>query len=424
MIKLKYTTINPLLDLHYVNRMGIKLNISEAAKIAESKAKTNAEKGRYAKLCGWTESLRYPNRYREFHLSWAEMIFNGFHGNKTNLPFLLESKGIKYWEQPQVHWMWYSSVVKKTGLKILKSIYEQASPNTKFFIASGDETNNRNVETEVNDFILKNVGKQIVILSMGMGSRSCSVPKLYYSHYCYDGGSKGPMTQQGMRVTTTDPDNLEKIGTIISHSFNPNTDDKLDFDILDANKIQKKGGIQQTILFAREVFPIYSAGDTGLEYEDYTEFIKGIIDRGSISKVAVSKIDVSGLSKDYILRVSKGMVVSNLKLESLETTTSAEAKNNNQQNSRIKKDKTEDKFRQVCKYVLDNSHYIIAAGRSYRVNSILESFECFEKDKEFKIIKRDIENDYGIKYEDLKKLFVDKIIDTDWCDINSVVKIK
>lgn len=424
MIKLKYTTINPLLDLHYVNRMGIKLNISEAAKIAESKAKTNAERGRYAKLCGWTESLQYPNRYREFHFSWAEMIFNGFYGNKTNLPFLLESKGIKYWEQPQVHWMWYSPVVKKAGLKILKSIYEQASPNTKFFIASGDETNNRNVEAEVNDFILKNIGKQIVILSIGMGSRSCSIPKLYYSHYCYDGGSIGPQTQQGMRVTTTDTDNLEKIGTIISHSFNPNTDEKLDFDILNANKIQTKGGRQQTILFAREVFPIYSAGDTGLEYEDYTEFVKGLIDRGSISKTAVSRIDVSGLPKDYILRVSKGIVAFNLKLESLETTTSTESKRNNQQNSRIKKDKTEDKFKQVCKYVLDNSHYIIAAGRSYGVNSILESFECFEKDKEFKIIKRDIENDYGIKYEDLKKLFVDEIIDTDWCDINSVVKIK
>jgi hypothetical protein len=24
----------------------------------------------------------------------------------------------------------------------------------------------------------------------------------------------------------------------------------------------------------------------------------------------------------------------------------------------------------------------------------------------------------------LKKLFVDKIIDTDWCDMNSIVKIK
>jgi hypothetical protein len=424
MIKLKYTTINPLLDLHYVNRMGIKLNISEAAKIAESKAKTNAEKGRYANLCGWTESLRYPNRYREFHLSWAEMIFNGFHGNKTNLAFLLESKGIKYWEQPQVHWIWYSPVVKKTGLKILKSIYEQASPNTKFFIASGDETSNRNVETEVNDFILKNKGKQIVILSIGMGSRSCSVPKLYYSHYCYDGGSKGPMTQQGMRVTTTDLDNLEKIGTIISHSFNPNTDDKLDFDILDANKIQKKGGIQQTIEFAREVFPIYSAGDVGLEYEDYTEFIKGLIDRGSVSKVAVSRIDISNIPKDYIQRVSNGITNSILNIETIQTTTSTKTIRNRKSVTKSKKDNIEDKFREVCKYVYDHSHYIIGAGRSYGVNSILESFDCIESDKQFNILKKDIENAYGIKYEDLKKLFVDKIIDTDWCDMNSIVKIK
>jgi hypothetical protein len=424
MRKLKYTTINPLLDLHYVNRMGIKLNISEAAKIAERKAKTNAEKGRYAKLSGWSETLLFPNRYREFHHIFAEMQFNGFHGNKTNLTFLLESKGINYWEHPQVHWIWYSPILKKSGLNDLKSIYEQASPNTKFLIVSGDETTNKDVEIEVNDFIEKNKGKQIVIMSIGMGSRSCSIPKLYYTHFCYDGGSKGPMTQQGMRVTTTDLDNLSKIGVMISHSFNPNADDKLDFDILDANKLSNKGGIQQTIQFAREVFPIYSAGDKGLEYEDYTEFINGLIDRGSVSKVTVSRIDISGLSKDYILRVSKGIMDSNIKLESLETSKSTKTNKNTQTNKATKKDKTEDNFRQVCKYVYDNSHYIVAAGRSYGVNSILESFECFEKDKQFKILKRDIENEYGIKYEDLKKLFVDKIIDTDWCDINSAVKIK
>jgi len=424
MRKLKYTTINPLLDLHYVNRMGIKLNISEAAKIAESKAKTHAEKGRYTKLSGWTETLRFPNRYREFHHTFAEMLFNGFYGNKTNLSFLLESKGIKYWEQPQVHWFWYSPLLKKTGLKDLKSIYEQASPNTKFFIASGDETTNKDVEIVVNDFIEKNKGKQIVIMSIGMGSRSCSISKLYYTHFCYDGGSKGPMTQQGMRVTTTDLDNLEKIGVIISHSFNPNADDKLDFDILDANKIPNKGGIQKTIEFAREVFPIYSAGDRGLEYEDYTEFIKGLIDRGSVSKVAVSRIDISNISKDYIQRVSNGITNSILNIETIKTTTSTKTIRNRSSVTKNKKDNTENKFREVCKYVYDHSHYIIGAGRSYGVNSILESFDCIENDKQFNILKKDIENAYGIKYEDLKKLFVDKIIDTDWCDMNSIVKIK
>jgi hypothetical protein len=232
------------------------------------------------------------------------------------------------------------------------------------------------------------------------------------------------MTQQGMRVTTTDLDNLEKIGTIISHSFNPNTDDKLDFDILDANKIQKKGGIQQTIEFAREVFPIYSAGDVGLEYEDYTEFIKGLIDRGSVSKVAVSRIDISNIPKDYIQRVSNGITNSILNIETIQTTTSTKTIRNRKSVTKSKKDNIEDKFREVCKYVYDHSHYIIGAGRSYGVNSILESFDCIESDKQFNILKKDIENAYGIKYEDLKKLFVDKIIDTDWCDMNSIVKIK
>lgn len=423
MRELKQTMINPLLDLHYVDRMGIKLDISEAAKIAESRAKTNAERGRYAKLCGWAEVSYYPNRYREFWSVWGEMVFNGFHGNKTNLPLLLESRGIKYWEQPQVHWLWFSPLLKKEGINILYKLYKTLFPNIEFVTVTSETTSNEDVEAKINDVIKKYPDKQIVVLSLTMGSRSCSVGKLYYSHLCFDGGSDGSNTQKGMRPTTTDLDNLNKIAVIISHSFNTNTDDKLDLYILEANKINGNGGIQQTIEFAREVFPIYVAGDRGLVYEDYTEFITGVIDRGSGPKVAVSRIDISNIPTDYIQRVSNGNTDSNSKSESLETTTSRKTIRGTQSNGKSKKDNTEDKFRVVCKKVIDDSHYIIAAGRSYGVNSILESFDFFEKDLQFNILKKDIENKYGIKYEDLKKLFLDKIIDTDWCDMNAIVKL-
>jgi hypothetical protein len=322
MRELKQTTINPLLDLHYVDRMGIKLDISEAAKIAESRAKTNAEKGRYAKLCGWAEVSYYPNRYREFWSVWGEMVFNGFHGNKTNLPLLLESRDIKYWEQPQVHWLWFSPLLKKEGINILYKLYKTLFPNIEFVIVTSETTSNGDVEVKIDDVIKKYPDKQIVVLSMTMGSRSCSVGKLYYSHLCFDGGSDGSNTQKGMRPTTTDLDNLNKIAVIISHSFNTNTDDKLDLYILEANKINGNGGIQQTIEFAREVFPIYVAGDRGLVYEDYTEFITGVIDRSSVSKVAASRIDISNVPTDYIQRVSNGNTGFNSKSESLETTTS------------------------------------------------------------------------------------------------------
>jgi hypothetical protein len=421
--KLKYTTINPLLDLHYVDIMAIKLNIAEAAKIAESKAKTKAETDRYAKICGWSEILTYPNRYIEFLRVFGEMILTQSHSNKTNLPFQLESKGINYWNNPKVHWFWFSPLIKMKGLQTIKGIWKTISPDTEFYVASSDETNNARVEAEVNDLIFANPNKQIVILSIGMGSRSCSIAKLYYTHLCFDGGSEGATTQKQMRMSSTDPNNLNKIGVIISHSFNPNMDDKFDSMLLEVNKINNKAGIQQTIEFAKDVFPIYVAGDRGLVYEDYTEFIKGAINRGSVSKVAVSRIDISNIPKDYIQRISKGIIGSNVKLELLKTTISSKKIKGNQSISKTKKDNTEDKFREVCKYVYDHSHYIIGAGRSYGVDSILESFNCIENDKQFNILKKDIENAYGIKYQDLKKLFVDKIIDTDWCDMNSVVKL-
>lgn len=423
MRELKHTTINPLLDLHYVDRMGIKLDISEATKIAESRAKTNAEKGRYAKLCGWAEVSRYPNRYREFWSVWGEMVFNGYHGNKTNLPFLLESRGIKYWEQPQVHWLWCSPLLKKQGINILYKLYKTLFPNIEFIPITSETTTNAAVEIKINDVIAKYPDKQIVILSMDMGSRSCSVGKLYYNHLCFDGGSAGSNTQKGMRCTTTDLDNLNKIAVIISHSFNTNTDDKLDLYILEANKINGKGGIQQTIEFAREVFPIYVAGGRGLAYEDYTEFITGIFDRGSASKVAVSRIDISNIPKDYIQRVSNGLGVFLTSSESLETTTSTKIIRGNKSGTKVKKDNTEDKFRAVCKYIIEHSHLFIAAGRTYGVNSILESFDCIESDKQFNILKTNIEKDFRIKYEDLKKLFTDKIIDMDWCDMNAIIKL-
>lgn len=85
--------------------------------------------------------------------------------------------------------------------------------------------------------------------------------------------------------------------------------------------------------------------------------------------------------------------------------------------------KVEKRFRKVCQYVIDNSHYIIAAGRAYGVNTILESFKAFEKDKQFNILKNDIEKEYGISYEDLKTLFVDKIIDTELCEMIANVKL-
>jgi hypothetical protein len=86
--------------------------------------------------------------------------------------------------------------------------------------------------------------------------------------------------------------------------------------------------------------------------------------------------------------------------------------------------KVEKKFLKKCKFVIDNCHYILLAGKSYGANTILESFEAFETDKQFSILKKDIEKEYDIEYYDLKRLFVDNILDTDWCDIIAQHKIK
>jgi hypothetical protein len=170
---------------------------------------------------------------------------------------------------------------------------------------NGKKVTNKNAESIVRNTIKEN--KRVIVIASSMAQRSFSVPEITHTFLAYDGGSVDTAQQKGSRSCT--PDGLGKTGYVISLSFDPNRDDKLDGfftkAILDIHaRNSGKMTVQEVAKKVLRSIDIFSCEVEGAVKYDFDKFFEGLLARKD--SIYRASIDLSLLNNDEISAIASG----------------------------------------------------------------------------------------------------------------------
>jgi hypothetical protein len=426
--KLKYVKINAELDLEYVELAGFQLDISTAF----AKAKELGEIKPNLKLQAWSDFGKNPNKFKGWYSVLLQSIFLGHHGlDNLNIDLLLDSTLKFNYPNRRVHLMWFSPKTGKKNLQKIADITRQTLNGYEVRVLTGDTTKNKKVEADVIDFLKKNPDKNVILISMNMATRSFSIGEIYDVHFCFDGGQVGTTIQKGMRVTTTDSNNLNKVGFIYSYSFDPNRDDKFDslvFDAADNLTKRNNKSIIENIELVLNAFSLWKSNQTGSIKMVSSDFIDEAMSRESVSRIFGSKAPVH-LIPYYIkdaLRNGNIDILKNIQRDKLDIKSLSHKKETafTKNLNKIKRDKIDDDVKKMIITLIEKSHIVIGAGRHIGAKGLLDSFNKFEKHKDFKLIKESISSHFNIDYDIIKLCYQMNWVPVNISELKSNKKFK
>lgn len=179
------------------------------------------------------------------------------------------------------------------NLKVMSDIYKQANPGSYLIVLCGDRVNgtsftNANAEGKVKKIIANAAkqGKNVMIFASRLGQRSFSIPGLSTVYLCYDQGAEGANRQKMVRALTADT--LDKVGWIVSCSFDPRGDDKLLPEMLATAKNLKGkngGSVAEWLKYVITTENICNMTNNGLEVIDTDNWYNYAYETGMISRV-------------------------------------------------------------------------------------------------------------------------------------------
>lgn len=190
-------------------------------------------------LPSWRKFAADPMKAQGFWVGMLKAMFLG-QGNHPEL-----SVGTQTGKLGTVTMVFLPSTMKcrKAGgpLFVAAKIARATLPNTIVLVlANKNGYSNKNAEKKVKEqvFLARLQGKNVLILATCLAQRSFSVGEIDLVLLAYDGGQVGSTGQKVSRGLT--PKDVRKVGRIISLSFDPTRDDKLDALVLDTARNIKK----------------------------------------------------------------------------------------------------------------------------------------------------------------------------------------
>lgn len=317
--------INPNRDLLIPDRRFCRLDLKP---IVESAKKQLIELGGEAKefstLPSWPKVNQFPLKCKPFLSTFFKAVNQGVNR--------LESVQID-WQLQQANMsprhrytcpitgnsilveMMFFNTRKNNQLKDIGDIFKEINPNTHVIVLFGERLNgtsftNENAQKRVIKDIKKaaKLGKNVMILASRLGQRSFSVPSLGTVYLCYDNGGEAATRQKLARALTADTE--EKIGIIISCSFDPKSDDKLlPEQIAAAQNLRKKNGgsFADNLKYVYRTDNIFDMTEDGLVVNDTDDWYNHAYDTGMINRVLGAMCNPYNANlelRDLLLRAS------------------------------------------------------------------------------------------------------------------------
>jgi hypothetical protein len=294
--------INTQRDLLIPDRRFCRLDLTPVVELAKKELAPIDELDDFATLPSWPKVCTFPNLAKAFFSSFFKGIGPGVnrleclqidwqlerdnHGPRHR--FVCPTTG----NSILVEMMFFNTKANKQ-LNEIGKIYKDTVTNTTLIVLCGDRFNgtsftNENAQKRVISAIKKSAkeGRNVMIIASRLGQRSFSVPALSTVYLCYDNGSEATTRQKLARALTADT--VDKVGWIISCSFDPRSDDKLLPELVaTAQNLRKNrgGSFADNLKYVLRSENIFDMTKNGLDIVDDSAWYNYAYETGMITRV-------------------------------------------------------------------------------------------------------------------------------------------
>jgi hypothetical protein len=369
-------------------------------------------------LGSWSKVAANPVRAKGLLTYIVQAIFEGKHShNELNVD---EQTGRRSREGLKVAMMFLPGSTRNDNLIEAADIIGQALKGFAVIPISGAaDVTNATAESTAKEAIerAQKNNQHVLLVSAGMAQRSFSVPEITELYLAYDGGDNGATIQKMSRVGT--PGSVEKVGRIISLSFDPTRDDKFDAMMIEtAQNFQRNKGITdlkeslRTVLQTIDIFSCTAVGSVKIEVDTYLE---QALARDSIDRLVGKVADLTKLTPSEIKALASGKAdvfrAAQQQAALLGKTRPPQAKSNHKSSTITSIEKDLAKAREVIATIAQNIDIIRYQGGA----TIDESFDII--DEQPAQVRFDISEDFGVDYDLIKDLVLAEIINRDLLEL-------
>ena len=375
--------------------------------------------GNHDELPSWAKFVANPKKGKGWFVTLLEGMFKGKHNlHGVNIDNIVDSIDGDL-SKRRVTMMFFPDNTKVENLITIGDIIQETLSGWKIVVLNGQTVkNNSECESKVTD-VIESTESNVMIIASKMAQRSFSEELIDELYLAYDQGQDGATIQKMSRALTSN--SLDKIARIFSLSFNPNRDDKLDTLVFQAalNQVEKKGksDIREELKRVYRSIDIYSCNNDGAFKLSVDEYVRQSLEKKGISRVMGKKSDLSKLTKSQIVALSQGNVdfLRNEMKEIVETGKTKESLPKNVNTNDIKKptENEIEKVREVIITIIEHSDIIMFSAKFYGARNIKEALEVIESES----MTQDIEDEFGVKYDVIKYMFIMGIIKQEWVNL-------
>ncbi len=425
---LKYFSWNPSRDdlipdieLYYMDMISTIERAKEIGKVDEDMTKSPS----------WTKLCHCPEKNQALLTEILENIFKG-----TSLEL---SERYQLGNASQVSLIFMNTKSNKE-LNTIGRMSKDILSGFNIITLSGDERiNGKKVKQEnVEKLVLEKLeqakkdGNRVIIISNRMAQRSFSIPELETVYLAYDRGEEGTTLQKLSRCLT--PKDLNKIGKVISLSFDHNRDDKFDAIYIEtAISMHKKNPkksvkehLEDILGSVRVRLCTAEKGALPIEPDHYLE-------RLMKNTKTMSRVIGKVISDDVFNKMS--LELKNRLINSGKSPTDGEKLPSLKiplKNKKIKRGKTsknpnrtdevreKEKIRRTLAVIVET---IPSMMHAYVCQDIKKTIELAKKDKQaHEFIKKQM----GISYDNLKEIIKNDYINKDYINLlyNQISKVE
>lgn len=312
MLKLFKRSIEQTVKVPNVSFFRGDVSKSVEAALELAKTTTGSSKDALNEMASFAKLAADPGKNSGWFVAMCETLFLG-KGNDNSLKATNNFKGENKIRGRRVAQMFLPANIKNENLIDLGDQLQTALKGWTViklcggvlsgFNEDGEKFNNENAAREIKKMLKADTKSSFLILSAGMGSRSFSVPQIEELYLAYDRGAAGS-TIQKMSRTLTPSDDPNKVGKIISLSFDSNRDDKFDAMIVESAKNLVDKGVAPTLKKAAELvlncMYVADFGDNGAVQLNVDDYLAGLQSTKGISRVFGKIADFSSMDDEMV----------------------------------------------------------------------------------------------------------------------------
>jgi hypothetical protein len=362
----------------------------------------------------WSKFSKSPVKAKGFWTYMLQAVFNGKHGH-DEANFDLQ-RGVQ--NDSGVYMMFLPSNMKLVNLKEAALIAQESLPNFSIVtLSSINGVSNYNAQRKTKEQIevARKDGKKVLILATCIAQRSFSVGEISAVFLAYDNGEAGATIQKISRGLT--PDEVGKVGRIVSLSFDPRRDDKFDSVVLQTainyQKTHKLPSIKDSLDIVLKTIDIFDCTENGAIKIDVDAYLEEIVTRERISKVVGKMANVSNIGDN----LRECILNSNFSRYVPQTDEVAEkgksfAKKNRSNKKKNPQRKDEDAIiREKIVALCENLDVVVLGTNS---KNMAEAVNALKVSKELQI---SFEEESGIPYQALEELVTNNVINSNLIDL-------